>query len=287
MSTPSEDRSWQQRLSALRGWRLLAAVAATLVLLFFAGYAATALLFFSGGPQDVITVPDLRGLSATEAERQLRREHLEFDEGAALPNAEVEQGAVLAQSPLPGSEVAPNTVVRLILSSGAVRTPVPNVLALNGVQAQQVLLQAGFTVDVSEVPDRKPAGRVVGIDPEPGTELPVPSPVHLTLSAGPPLVAVPDLVSLSEDDARYELEAAGLGLGDIDYDAYSAAPRGSIVAQRPAAGDRISEGSRVNVSVAGFRPPEYIRPQPRPPPTDLQPPLDPSRRPGDRVRSWQ
>lgn len=275
MSARKEDRVWRQRLSGLRGWRLLAAMTAILVLLFFASYAATAAMFFSGGPQEVVTVPELRGLSATEAARQLRSEHLEYDEGAALPNSEVEQGAVLAQSPLPGSEVAPNTVVRLILSSGAVRTPVPNILALNAAQAQQVLLQAGFTVNVSEVPNRKPAGRVVGVDPVPGTELPLPSPVHLTLSAGPPLVAVPELISLSEDDARYELEAAGLELGDIGYDAYSAAPRGSIVAQRPAAGESISEGSRVNVSVAGFRPPEYIRPRPRPPPVGLQVPPDP------------
>ena len=208
------------------------------------------MLFFRGDSRpDVVAVPDLRDLGSDEARRLVERAGLELEVGDSLPHPEAPHGVVLAQSPLPGGEVAPGTSVRIIVSSGSPRRTVPDVMALTRVPAERLLDASGFRVQVAEVPDPLPAGRVVSLHPAPGTLVQLPAVVQMEVSAGPAMVEVPSLFGLGEDEARSALSAARLRLGRVEYDLGAFGSREMVVDQDPAAGDSIPMGEAVRVRI--------------------------------------
>jgi eukaryotic-like serine/threonine-protein kinase len=217
---------------------------------FLLGYALIALVVFRGTNRPaVVAVPELRELPASEAERRLASLGLVMVLGDSLPNPLVAEGAVLAQSPLAGREVLPGTGVRVIVSSGRARRTVAEVDAMGRSQAERILRALGFEVEVVEQPAAMAAGRVIGTDPPPGTVLPVGSRVQLTVSAGPPLAAVPDVVGLLEDDARSALESTGFRVGEVIYE-FRLSEIGMVVRQFPLPGDSARVGTAVELRIA-------------------------------------
>lgn len=243
-------RAWLSRVD--RRW--LARILVIGVVAFALGYAVTALLFFRGVKlPPVATVPDLREMEADRARRLVEEAGLELVVGDSLPHPDMAAGAVLAQSPLPGREVAPGTAVRVMLSAGPVLRSVPVVGALTRAQAESLLTSYGFQVQVREAADTRPAGRVVGVEPAPGTRVRVPSRVVLVVSAGPPMVAVPDVVGLAESEARAVLEGAGFRVGEADYVYQGLGALPTVLGQDPAPGDSLAQGSVVRIRVASDR----------------------------------
>ncbi|MEW5928447.1 MAG: PASTA domain-containing protein [Gemmatimonadota bacterium] len=233
---------------------------------FVVGYVLTTLLVFPGfGRQAIVTVPDLRGRTFDAARRAADDAGVDVERGPSLYHAAADSGAVLAQSPLPGQEVTRGSVVRLTLSAGRERRPVPQVGDLTADQAQSLLQRTGFAVRVRRVLSDRAAGRVLGVNPKEGTQLPVRSTVELTLSAGPPVVvvpvvAVPDLANLPEPEARAALRGVGLRMGEVGYDPDSPVPLGGISSQSPAAGDSVRAGTSVRVTISGTAPPAPAEP---------------------------
>ena len=93
-------------------------------------------------------------------------------------------------------------ISKLWLSPGSVfnkEHALPRVLALPESQARDRLAELGFRARLEgERPnDSFPAGTVIWQDPPPGTVLHPNSAVQLVLSAGPVLVAVPDVIGLN------------------------------------------------------------------------------------------
>jgi beta-lactam-binding protein with PASTA domain len=126
----------------------------------------------------------------------------------------------------------------------------PRVLELPEAKARQQLTELGFRprLDGERPNDAFPAGTVIWQDPPPGTVLQPNSVVQLVLSAGPALVAVPDVIGLSVPQASKILTAAGVRVGSVDSS--SAGPeRGVVLATRPAAGVGRPRGAAVTLVV--------------------------------------
>ncbi|HEU5218686.1 MAG TPA: PASTA domain-containing protein [Gemmatimonadales bacterium] len=128
---------------------------------------------------------------------------------------------------------------------------VARVLGLPRAQAEKELTQQGFRakVDDEEADPVIPAGHVVWQDPPPETALAGGALVHLTLSAGPGPVTVPDVFSFDVDQARQVMDAAGLRIGDVDSIPSSSEP-GLIIGTRPAIGSTRQPGAKVDLLVS-------------------------------------
>lgn len=63
-------------------------------------------------------------------------------------------------------------------------------------------------------------------------------------------VVVPALSGLTEEQARMELEAAGLALGEVTTENSDAVELGLIIRHDPEAGERVEEGTAVNIVVS-------------------------------------
>lgn len=114
---------------------------------------------------------------------------------------------------------------------------VPRVLELDAGEAESRLVAAGLRVKrEAEMPHpRLPRGAVVWQDPAPYTELGSGAQVVLTVSSGPPELAIPDIEGMDGTLALRILQAAGLNMKGVDSVA-NAAPKGTALATRPVAG---------------------------------------------------
>lgn len=138
-----------------------------------------------------VPVPPLRGSSEAEARQALTAAGLGELLITRLPHPDLAEGEIIAQSPLAGQQLRPGAAVRVAVSSGVPRVLVPDVFGFHVDRATGLLDRLGFTVLRTDMESEAPAGRVLEIVPGPGTRLPLPSEVTLTVSTGPPL-AVPD-----------------------------------------------------------------------------------------------
>lgn len=239
--------SWRGRLR-----RLLPYVIA-LVGGFLLAYLIVAFVIFPAGviPQDV-RVPNVIGLSFSDAEQQLKAKGFTAERGESRFHNAAPKGTVLDQQPAPGSRENPTTRVTLVVSGGQRFATVPGVIGMSRELALNALEQAGFDAgDVSERPSNDPRGAVIDARPRPGSQAPIPSAVALVLSAGPTTVVVPDVVGRSLGDARLLLRQVGLSVGDVQWGLGAVADASAaVVSQSPPAGAQAAMGSRVNLGVA-------------------------------------
>ena len=123
---------------------------------------------------------------------------------------------------------------------------VPRLIGVTAAQAESMLTQSGLK---SEVADRErhptlAAGMVAWQDPAPGVAVRRGATVALTLSDGPPRVAVPDVRALDPELAQRLLAAAGISVAGVDT-VPSSLPAGLAAGTAPAARDSVVVGTAV------------------------------------------
>ena len=91
-----------------------------------------------------------------------------------------------------------------------------------------------------------PAGIVISTSPAAGASQPQPDPVKITVSAGPPL---PNFVGQNQSAAQQWTGANGVSL-NVQPDAKSDQPQGTITRQSPAPNTPVSKGEVITVYVS-------------------------------------
>lgn len=126
--------------------------------------------------------------------------------------------------------------------------PVPAVVRLPVDDAVNRLTEEGFTTDVRQQPSQAEEGTVFAQRPAGGEEAEEGSTVTLLVSRGPAEVTVPNVVGLRLEAALEKLDEAELGAQQRGV--FSDEPRGTVVAQDPAGGERAPRNSRVRINVS-------------------------------------
>lgn len=234
------------RIAVHPGIAALAAVGAGLGL----GYLVAVTLMFPvpDTPVELQTVPDLRGQPVALALAELADSGLAVSRVDSVRHPLVPAGLVMGQSPLPGPTALVHAPVRVTVSSGREVRPVPDLTRLDGIRAAELLEAGGFLVQVDTVESAVAAGRVLSMDPEPGTEVPLPGSIRLAISMGPPTFLMPDLAGMTQGEAFALLRALGLVMGDVDR-RYSLLNVRLIFGQYPEPYEPVTEGTQVRLIV--------------------------------------
>ena len=77
----------------------------------------------------------------------------------------------------------------------------------------------------------------------------LPSEVAVQVSLGPPAVAMPDLLGMTEEAARDSLTALGLVVSEVEEVFRFGRYQGRVVAQDPPEGEELERGSAVRLTV--------------------------------------
>ena len=214
------------------------------------GYLVATTFFFRPPPPPPALqgVPDLRGHPLSVAIAELADSGLTTSSVDSIHHPAVPGGIVIGQSPLPGRTATPRAPVRVTVSLGPDVRPVPDVTRLPGSRAAALLAESGFMVEVDTVESMAPAGRVIRIEPGPGTPLAIPGSVRMAVSLGPPTMPMPSLAGLSEPTAVNLLRSLGLTVSRIEY-RYSLLNVNVVFGQYPDPNAQIEQGSEVQIIV--------------------------------------
>jgi beta-lactam-binding protein with PASTA domain len=136
---------------------------------------------------------------------------------------------------------------------------VPNVTGLGFDEASQRLAQAGFKTERGEQRYNNSAPKMTVLEqsPPPGVREGIGEVITLVVSGGQRMVTIPTVTGLTRIEAQVLLEKEGFDVGDVT-ETPSNAPRGSVVATRPAAGSGVSVPSTVSLVLSGGAPAQQM-----------------------------
>jgi beta-lactam-binding protein with PASTA domain len=180
----------------------------------------------------------------------------------------VAKGSAIRTEPAAGAEVAAGSSVTLFTSTGPEGPPPAAPYKLPAVASQaedaaKAALESGcedqkacVSVEINRMADNQvPKGKVIRIEPNEGTEVPVGSQVVMFVSRGPEKVTILNVVNQPADKATDTLEkscspAPCLNV-EINRIADSRVVAGRVIRTEPAAGTQVDAGSKVAVFVSG------------------------------------
>ncbi|MFE0349953.1 Stk1 family PASTA domain-containing Ser/Thr kinase [Streptomyces griseoluteus] len=210
------------------------------------GHASVGLTV-SLGPRTV-PVPRLAGQPLERARERLKAAGLEPGMVTREFSDEAERGSVIRTTPEAGTERHAGSAIALVVSKGA-PVDIPDVSGEDAESARQELTDAGLKVKIAteRVHSGYDKGQVVSQSPEPGAQGAEGDTVTLTLSKGPEMVKVPDVVGSNVDDAHKTLEAAGF---EVREDRGLLGLFGDTVKkQSVAGGDEAPKGSEITITI--------------------------------------
>jgi beta-lactam-binding protein with PASTA domain/predicted Ser/Thr protein kinase len=130
------------------------------------------------------------------------------------------------------------------------RTPVPDVVGREADVASRMLQRAGLRVEQRNVASEDVRrGRVADQDPDSGQEVAEDSVVMLSVSTGPPRVAVPDVTGITGDEAQAVLRDAGFRTR-VERRYSDTVAEGEVISTDPPGGRRATKGSQVTLVVS-------------------------------------
>jgi serine/threonine-protein kinase len=231
---------------------ILGVVAAVVTLLLGAFFLVTVLRGDNGA--DRIAVPRVAGLTQEEARDAIQAVNLRV-QTVFRSSADVERDIVIETDPPEGTELAPDSTVRLVVSSGPESFPLLNLIGETEERARQLIedneLVASVTYEPSTTGER---GLVISQDPEPGTEVPPGSVVALVVSSAPDTITVPNLAGLTEENAKFQISLAGLEEDEVNFlieeEFSDEIPEGFVVRTEPAAGELLPNGGTLTLFIS-------------------------------------
>lgn len=206
----------------------------------------------SSGPVRVI-VPNIAGLSEAEARVRIADVGLTVDEISRIPDKSVPRDKVMRTSPQIGSKIRKGAKVDLVISAGLV---MPDVTGMLREQAEQILREQGYNVEIIEQEDAAQPGTVIAQSPQPKAEVNPGHATRLTVSKGSGFrwpwdaddddsvdgfITIPSVLFKNVHDAQKELQAAGLKVKTRKV--YGT---GQVRAQRPI-GNVVPPGTEVQI----------------------------------------
>jgi eukaryotic-like serine/threonine-protein kinase len=162
------------------------------------------------------------------------------------------QGQVISQSPTAGASVRQGTQVKLRVSKGPKPVAVPNVIGSTFESANSTLLGSGFAVLRRDVKSDLPKDTVVDTSPGPGTLQAPGTKITVTVSKGPTTSTVPDVTTLSQNDAQATLKASGFQVRIVSQPVTDPSQDGIVQTQDPPGGTQQPPGATVTIAVGKF-----------------------------------
>ena len=205
-------------------------------------------LVLSLGPKTV-KVPDLQGYPLDKARSELKEIGLEPGVVNREFNDDVTRGSVISSVPGTGTKVRSGSAIELTVSKGS-PVDVPDVTGERPADARAELEEAGLKVRIAptRVNSEFDAGQVAQQSPAAGGKPAAEGDtVTLTLSKGPEMIEVPDVVGDSVDDATAELKAAGF---EVDEDRGLLGLFGDTVKKQSVKGGKTApKGSTITITI--------------------------------------
>ncbi|MBK3628808.1 Stk1 family PASTA domain-containing Ser/Thr kinase [Streptomyces asoensis] len=252
-----DDRPDRRRQKKSNASTILLVVAAVLVLV---GAVLIGKWVFSGGVNnESVAVPSLIGQVQADAQKQLTNSDLKLGTVTQKPCEDQPKGKICDQDPKPTTKVDKDSTVNLVVSTGAPKVAVPNVIDKDVEAATKQLEDKGFEVETKQTESSQEPGTVLSQDPDPATELEKGSTVTLEVAKAVQKATVPDVSNKSCDEAKAQMQQNDLKGNCVEVDTQDQNQVGKVVQTVPSIGSQADKGSTVQIQIGKSSQPEQTQ----------------------------
>ncbi|WP_405193601.1 Stk1 family PASTA domain-containing Ser/Thr kinase [Streptomyces anulatus] len=204
-----------------------------------------------------IKAPNLVGSTVDQAEKLAARTDVTVKVGAEEPCEEQEKGEICSQDPAADALMDKDGTVTVVVSAGAPKIEIPNVLEKSEDGAREELEKKGFTVNVTTEESEKTEGTVIDQDPKGGAKAEEGAEITITV-AMQTTDPMPDVRTRQYDAAVAQLNQLGftnVSRADVD----SEKPAGEVIEQTPAGPSKQAKDVQIVLKVSkGPAQPEQV-----------------------------
>lgn len=217
-------------------------------------------------PATLVTVPSVTGLTEDAAKKALNAVNLGC-KVSRQPSDTVAEGYVISQSQKENTKIAKNSTVTISVSSGSNATSMVNVVGKAEDEAVSAITGAGFASPVIDYDysDKVEQGYVISQSPAANASVKSGDTIKIVVSRGKEskMVKVPNVVNMSENQARQTLDALGLNVVLSKTQVMSdKIPYGYVAAQNYSEGKEVAEGTTIELTMSiGLGVPTVTLPQ--------------------------
>lgn len=239
LGTFVKPKWWSFLLKGKRKWFLFSAILILFMLVFCLMLR----------PKDV-AVPDLRGMTRSEASRMLKDEKLSLGRVSYRYSEKFSYNQIITSNPEYGTKVKENTAVNVVVSKGLEKVKFGNYRGRSYNSVKKFLQKRGVTVyKETKYSNKYAKGEIIDQSIPPKEKIVLSqATVSFTVSLGAKNIMVRDLrgYSLKEVQDYAEESSLNLIIKRIDYDE----PVNTVVAQYPVANTYVGRGSNLTVSIS-------------------------------------
>lgn len=227
---------------------ILAGVAAACVLVM----VAALFIFLKGlkAKKEVVTVEDIVGITVQEAEKRMPK--LVINTVETVQSQEFEKGIIIEQRTNAGMKEKAGAKIDVVVSSGLQSIVMPDLTNETLTSAKTKLEGLGLEVEAVQMIDEKVTlAHVIKTDPAADAEVKKGDKVTVYVSKGSAQLPaeVPDLIGLTEAEARAKLSGKGLRTGTVKL-VDSDKPLGQVVNQTPGKDAKLAKGDAVDLEIS-------------------------------------
>lgn len=231
---------------------IIIGVAAAVILVLFGILYVSGII---GGGGKEVTVPDVKGMSYSEAKEVLEAKGLKIEKAdEPIASQKIEKGKIVSQTPSKNSKVKKGRTVRVILSAGNTELKVPDLKGLSYKEAKTLLSEMGLQISKGDEVDSDSVaeGLIASQYPSAKTKVDKGDIITVNISKGKKDAVIPKLVGTtftSESDVSDILSKYGYKLGKVSYEESYETP-GTIIKQSPDAGTTAEKKTSVDIVIS-------------------------------------
>mgnify|MGYP000179528151 CR=1 FL=1 len=195
-------------------------------------------------------VPDVIGMQEEEAIRMLKERKLDYNILDRVFDT-APAGQVIDQNPKGGQRVKTNRPpVDLIISKGPRASTVPSIIGKTEQEGIALLQNSGFEAGriIRQYSDEVPEGIIMDQNPRAGLTLSEGEMINFTVSLGPELVDVPNLIGKTLEEAEQTLKSLNVRYKISERN--DSAPKNTVIEQKPKPHEAMEPGSTVEIVVS-------------------------------------
>lgn len=203
-------------------------------------------------PPSELSVPNLVGMTAEDAESKLSRLELNLNVVDEVYNEKYEEGQIISQNPKKGVLVKKKETISVTVSKGSKDSIVPDLYGKSLDEATSLLKSKHLTVGNVKKTYSKSVkeNKVISQSISKGEHVERGTAVDLEISLGEaPYVIVPNLIGNDINAAKTMLEEAHLSIGEITYQ-NSDEDNNTIIKQSISSGKKVDEYTTINLTVS-------------------------------------
>lgn len=221
------------------------------IAIFFAALFGAYFGINANRPKEV-PIPNLVGKSQEVAQTTLKELNVVYELKEEVHDDEIPAGYIISQEP-PFQEnltILEGSTISVVVSKGQKIVVVPKVVGDKIEDAEKELSELGLKVSIEEEYNEKvEAGIVTKQSIEEGEEVAGNTEIKLTVSKGVKMVKVPNLLGKTEEEAKKEIENAGLKLNTVRTETDTTKENGVVIRQDIEAGKEVEEKTEITITI--------------------------------------